>query len=446
MVPMLIMFLYIAAALLLGFFIGKLTNWMKLTSIIGYILAGIILGPVLNVVSLSDATSSMIVDFSLSIIAFLIGLGFTRQFFRSVGGSVVKITLGETILAFIFVFVSLYLLTRDLVLSLVFASVAPASAPAGTVAALHETKARGRFAQLVLGVVGFDDAFAIVIFVLSLGLVTILIGDTFSLVSMTRLIMVEIGAAVIIGAVLGYLMGALLNKLKDREDILVMAIAFPILCTGIMLWIDGSFILSCIIMGTVFIHTSPQIGHSTSDMMEKLLPPIFILFFVVAGLSLEPKLLLTSGLIGITYIGSRSLGLITGARLGCMWAGTSRKIRENLGYAILSQAGVAIGLALLVMNKISDHPDGEDIGAIAVTVIMGTTVFFEIIGPLGVKYAVGKVNTPVDDNRRTIRKMARNCNNVQVMDSSVERESWVYSGGDERECIYTTGDDGKSRH
>ena len=136
---------FLAVAILAAFVVGKLTNKLRLTSIVGFIAVGVIIGPVTGLVELPTAASEFIVNLTLAFVAFLIGLGFTRRFIKNMGPEVFKITLIESLITSAVVFLAVYIGLRNLPLALILAALAPATAPAGTIAALRETGAGGRF-------------------------------------------------------------------------------------------------------------------------------------------------------------------------------------------------------------------------------------------------------------------------------------------------------------
>jgi Kef-type K+ transport system membrane component KefB len=138
------------------------------------------------------------------------------------------------------------------------------------------------------------------------------------------------------------------------------------------------------------------------------MPLFFILFFVLAGSNLHLEALPSLGIIGIVYVISRSAGLIIGSRLGAVVGGADEKIKKYLGIGVISQAGVAIGLALVVRREFAGlgrviSPEtgittGDRLGFMTITIITATSVIFEIIGPILAKIALsraGEINAAV---------------------------------------------------
>ena len=115
------------------------------------------------------------------------------------------------------------------------------------------------------------------------------------------------------------------------------------------------------------------------------LTPIMLLFFVVSGMTLNIKLLATFGVIGVVYFIVRIGAKYIGAYLGCMAVKTSKSTRTYLGAALVPQAGVAIGLAYLSQRILP-----PDIGSLLMTIILSSSVLYELIGPACAKFALIK--------------------------------------------------------
>ena len=118
-------------------------------------------------------------------------------------------------------------------------------------------------------------------------------------------------------------------------------------------------------------------------------PVIYVLFFGLVGARLQISELPAMGLIGLVYVGLRSLGKFSGAWLGGRLGGAPPAVRENLGLGLLTQGGVAIGLAIASSDRFSElGPEGAALGALVINVVTATTFVVEIIGPIFVKVAI----------------------------------------------------------
>ena len=373
----------------LGFLVGKGTHFLKVTGVVGYIITGIIIGPdVLGIVQLTPNEVETITNVALGFVAFIIGGELTRTLIKKMGKSIVAIIIGESFGAFILVFLGVYFITNDFPEAIIFAAMAPASAPAGTVAVMQEYKAKGKLTDSILAVVGLDDALAILIYAFSIALVGILLSSgVFSVSNAVIVPLMEIGGALLIGITVGSFFSFILKKLVEREEILVVSLTAIFVTAGLSLFFGVSLILSCMVLGMMIINIYPVDNKPVFDHVKSISLPIYILFFVVAGVNLHIGLLLTIGLLGGVYVICRSIGLIGGSYLAALASKVDPVIRNNLGFGILSQAGVAIGLALLASHKLTTIGMSE-LGSLVITTIAATTVIFEIIGPLSARFAI----------------------------------------------------------
>ncbi len=392
--------LYIGIALFLGFILGKATNWMRLTAIVGYIIAGIILGPMMNIImeeNLASSTMNLIIDATLGLVGFIIGVGFTKGFLRRFGKMAIGIAIVQSTVTFGIVFLGVYLLTDNLSLSLILGVIGLATAPAGTIAAIHLSGGRGKLSQMTVAIVGIDDGIGIIYFVFVLAIVKFLLGDKLPLHELFYLPMVELGGAILIGSIFGVGLAFLGKRIRHSEDVFIIGLSFIFMCIGICEIIHASAILACMILGIIFINMAPRVGRTTHTNIETILPPIYVVFFAIAGLELSLQFnsliefgIMSTVVIIIVYIVYRILGKLAGAVLAGKALHAPPTIEKYLGFALLSQAGVAIGLAILANNELSAYSDMAYLGALIITIITLTTIIFEIIGPIGVRYALKK--------------------------------------------------------
>lgn len=384
--------LLIGIALTLGFVIGKITHHLRLTAIVGYIVVGILLGPTFHVVELSSYETNLIVSFTLGLIAFIIGGSFTLEFLKRLGKSSIAITIIQSFATFLIITLGVFLFTHNWNISLLLGSIGVATAPAGTIVALHDCKARrGTLSKMTTAIVGLDDGAAIIIFVIAIAIVKVLLGGSLSISSTIVEPLIEIFGAIALGIVIGAILAYSAKKSRGRESILIISLAGILMCIGFAEIFNLSSILACMFLGATFINLVPSIGGTSFEIIEGILPPIYIIFFIVAGLELRPDLLIKMSMVGIIYIGCRIIGKMSGAFIGSKWVKVESVVQKYLGLALLSQAGVAVGLACMVAGELSSYgKEGADLGAMAITIIAATTVVFEIIGPIGVRYAVNR--------------------------------------------------------
>jgi Kef-type K+ transport system membrane component KefB len=381
---------------------------LRLPSIIGFMVFGVLLGPsVCNLLSEQRVeTLGFIPDVALGFVALSIGMELKFSALKKLGKSIIYIILLESFGAFVLVFASLYLLTGDAVLSLLFGAIAPASAPAGTVAVIKEYKAKGSLTKALYAVVGFDDGLGIIIFGFAMAFAQGMLAQQAGMQSASLLHTIleplkEVGLSTLIGGVIAIIFILLARRIPHADDLLILVFGFTLIICGLCVQLHLSLILTNMIMGMVVVNTqSNSLVMRIQGRLSVLLPLLFILFFTIAGANLHISALPSLGLIGLVYVFARSAGLIGGSRLGA-WLGKAEPMIKNyVGLGILSQAGVAIGLSLMIKQNLKNAGPlldassmmhrGEQIGGVIITTITATCIFFEIIGPILTKHALKK--------------------------------------------------------
>jgi Kef-type K+ transport system membrane component KefB len=154
-----------------------------------------------------------------------------------------------------------------------------------------------------------------------------------------------------------------------------------------------SLILANLTLGVVFVNLFEMTNNQSTESLDFITLPVYIIFFVIAGAHLQISLLPAMGLIGLVYILCRILGLMGGAFIGATISKAESVVRKYLGLGILSQAGVAIGLALMTAKEFSLHGEiGEYVVLLVINTIAATTIIFEIIGPITTKIAIQRAH------------------------------------------------------
>jgi Kef-type K+ transport system membrane component KefB len=159
---------------------------------------------------------------------------------------------------------------------------------------------------------------------------------------------------------------------------------------GLAELLDLSLILTCMAIGIAMVNLSPATGGASRGLVEGIMPPIYIVFFILAGMQFEFGLLYLAGILAVIYIVCRVAGKVLGISLTAKFSGAPTTFRKYLGFGMISQAGVAIGLAALLTTELAGLPEGAILATLGITVILATTIVFEIIGPIGVRYAIFK--------------------------------------------------------
>ncbi len=387
----------LGTAVIVSLYFGRLARKIHLPSLVGYMTLGVVFGAsVLGLISRENALSlGFLTEIALGFVALTIGSELNLRELSRLGKGIIYIILAESFAAFLVVTGAVWLVTKSLPTALVFGALAPASAPAGTVAVIQEYKAKGKLTRALYAVVGFDDGLAIIIFgfASAAALKMLAPGSSSSLTQSILQPTLEIGGSLLVGGILGAIFTFLVRRLKPKTDIPALIFGFTALCIGIAEWLHLSLILTCMMLGFVLTNTTPSATvKSILGQLKTWMPFLFIPFFFLAGAHLDFSVLPSLGLLGAVYIAARTAGLMGGARLGAVIGKSEPNIKKYLGFGILSQAGVAIGLSMLVLRDFTALGTEEalSIASAVITTITATCIFFEIIGPLGAKYALTK--------------------------------------------------------
>ncbi|MDZ7795849.1 MAG: cation:proton antiporter [Candidatus Marinimicrobia bacterium] len=398
--------LIIGIIIIAAFYLGKTVRFIRLPSLIGFMFLGVVLGPsMLNI--LGDAQQqqlSFITEIALGFVALSIGLELKMSTLKELGKGIAAIIIAESFGAFILVTGLVYLVSGNLPLALIFGGIAPASAPAGTVAIIQEYKAKGPLTKALYAVVGFDDGLGIIIFGFAAAIAKSLLhqqagaaGTSFAVMMWEP--MKEVILSIAVGMLLAFLFSVLTRKLKQAGDISIVLIGTTFIAIGLSTVMHLSLILTNMIIGMIVVNTqSYELQQKIHERLPSFMPLLFILFFTLAGANLHLQALPSLGFLGLVYVLSRSGGLILGSRLGALMGGVNEKIRNWIGLGILSQAGVAIGLSLIVKHEFmglgivlaNGQTTGDVVGTVVITTITATCLFFEIIGPVLTRLALKK--------------------------------------------------------
>ena len=339
------------------------------------LLFGILIGP--GMLDLIPAVITdrfeLIANMALLMVGFLLGSKLTRENLRRSGKEIISISVSAVLGTALFVFLGLILAGAPLEIAILLGCIASATAPAATVDIVMESGYKGYFADLLLAVVALDDAWGLIIFSLGLALVAALVGlDSHSAPLLVAI--QDIGGAALLGILIGLPAAFLTGRIRPGQPMMVEALGLVFICGGVALWLDVSFLIASMVMGAVIANLATHHEYPFHA-IEDVEWPFMVIFFVLAGASLEFSSLKEIGLIGTVYIGCRIIGKVLGAGIGgrCSQAGDTTSCW--IGIAMLPQAGAAMGMALVAINLLPEYRQ------IVLSVVISTTVIFELIGP-----------------------------------------------------------------
>ncbi len=397
--------------LVMGYFIGTLAEKVKLPEITGFILAGLIMGSTVTGIVPHEMEESLkvVTEVALGLIALTIGGEFYWAKLKRMGKEVVIITVVQIVLTFGAVSAGLILFKMELPFALLLGAIASATAPAATVAIVQSLRAHGIFIDYLYGVVALDDAGCVVLFSIVFAIASgMLLGDSAAVEAVGSAVSNHGGSAVIGHALLevllsiaaGIISGIVVHfstwKKQNTNEIMIITIGIVFLFTAMAVIFRLSPLLTNMAAGAVIINFSPK-NHRIFRSLEPFTPPIYALFFVIAGTELNPAVLIQKDILifGFIYIVLRAIGKYGGVYIGCRVSKVKSVITNHLGLCMLPQAGVAIGLVLMIQaSPIMHSLTPEQILMVdrMVNIVLLSVFVNELVGPPVSRYAIIKGN------------------------------------------------------
>ena len=352
--------------------IGRRTRFPRVTLLM---LVGIAAGP--SGLDLLPKALTAWYDFlatiALTMVAFLLGGKMSLQTLQDHGRPILLISATVVLLTAVVTAGGLMLTGVPTVLALLLAGIATATAPAAIQDVVQQSAAKGPFSELLLGIVAVDDAWGLVLFSLILVGLGSYLGDGLSGFVLQGLW--ELFGAVVVGLIVGLPAAFLTGRLQPGRPSQLEALGLVLVCAGLSLLLGVSFLLAGIVAGASVVNLASH-HDRPFHAIEDIEWPFMVLFFVLAGATVHFDAVAEIGWIGLVYVMLRTACRLGGGWLGGWWANVLPLHRNWIGSALMPQAGVAIGMALVAANHYPAYAER----LLALTV--GTTVVFELLGPV----------------------------------------------------------------
>ena len=380
--------LLIGMLLVLGLLAALQVSRLGLPRIVGYLLIGIIFSPQILGDRIGfdlNGWSETLTTMALGIIAYIIGGSVTVQQMRRMGRTIFSCAIGESLGAVVIVIISIWWLAPMFgyqnpgPLAMALGAIAATTAPAATVAVIHQFRARGELTTTLLGVVAIDDAIGILAFSV---IVSILVGTGIG--SGLGSIAYEIGGAVLLGAGSAVLLSLYGRHIHQGGLRLPMILGTILLVLGIADYIGVSPLLAGMALGffsRMYMRSAADHMFAPIEYFDEL---VFAMFFTLAGAHFDLAVFSENIPLVAIYFVARMVGKIAGASAGASLGSAPANTRSWLGLALLPQAGIAVGLAL----TITQIPQLQDIKGVIINTIIASTILYELLGPFAVKYSL----------------------------------------------------------
>lgn len=390
-----LLLIYLTVGLFLCLIAGKIVKQFKLPNVTGYIIMGLLAGLVLgtrqmeqffgqNVAAEMVSKFDVIKDLATGFIAFSIGTEFEFKYIRKLGKSPIVIACFESVGAVIAVALGIFAVTGNIQLALIMGAIAAATDPAATILVARQYKANGIVTKTLIPVVAIDDATALMSYGICVALARTLIGQV-SLMTFIEPIK-EIFGSLVFGIILGIIFAILIKYFTGRGNRLAITIAMVSFCVAVshIEVLSFSPLLACMALSITVVNISHNWGP-VFDQMDRMTPPLFMLFFFVTGAGMDISILPKVGLIGVVYIIVRVIGKMLGAFIGGRVSHADPNVQKYLGIGLIPQAGVAIGLAMMCGSVVPEYAN-----EITAVVVCGT-IIYELIGPILTKVMLVKI-------------------------------------------------------
>lgn len=386
-----------------GFILGEICTRFGLPKVSGYIIAGIILNPDLtNIIPESFVESATpVTNIALAFITFSVGGTLSFSKIRSLGKSIISITLLEAEFAFIFV-AAIFVLLGPIVinqpglktvsfyipLSILLASLASPTDPSATLAVVHEYRAKGQVTSTIMGVAAFDDILGILNFSLAVSAADILIlHQHFEINSISQPVF-KIISSIFIGGLFGLFLNVLTKKINNESEgvLISLIISLLSLCFGLAGMFGADELLSTMTMGVIVVNYNiykDQIFKILERYTEEL---IFVLFFTISAMHLNFSVLVDNYLTIFIFIIFRAIGKFSGTFIGGKVSKSPVSVQKFTGGGLIPQGGIVIGLALVIRQ----NPSFASMSDIILNVIIGATIIHEVFGPIISKFSLKK--------------------------------------------------------
>jgi len=388
--------LLIGTAIFCGTIGARVFQKLKIPQIIGFIVIGVALGPLLGVVPHETVIKLEPFNmFALGLIGFLIGGELKREIFVKYGKQVSVILLFEGLVAFLLVgtlslVVMLFFASWQtaLAVAVVFGAICAATDPASTISVLWEYKARGPLTTMLTALVALDDALALVLYAIGVSVAGVITGhQDKGLLPALGISLWHIAGSVLVGLAAGLVLHRILDYVDEEpEKVLAFVSGTVLVVVGLASRFHFDVIIATMVLGVLLINIEPRKMASTFELMHRFSAPVYVLFFVLVGARLQFAHVNAKVMwLVAAYVGGSVVGKTSGSYLGGLYAHSAASVRKYMGFCLYPQGGIAVGLLIMASRKF----DSDTSALMLLVVILGAFIL-QIIGPLGVKFGAKK--------------------------------------------------------
>ena len=384
--------------LLIALFAGHLVKFVRVPEVTGYILAGVMVGPSGFGWITHDNLASIDVfsEVALGLILFSIGGFFEVSRVRESGSRVARITLVESTLAAVLVGGGMLVAGQPWPVAALLGAIAMETAAASTLMVMRECNSEGPLTDTLTGVIAINNVFCLIAFTIASSAIELSTSAPASVAETVGIAIFPLVWQTLGSMALGYLIGLLLaawaSEVHEHGEILILLTGSVLLAVGASSMLGLSPLIASLGVGATMVNLSSR-SRALFDVLSHTDPPLYAIFFVIAGADLNLSLLPTLGVLGLIYAGGRMTGKLIGARWAAQRVRLEPSVQRMLGLSMLSQAGLAIGLVLVTSERF------PSLAPTITTVVLAAVAVFELIGPVSARFALvrsGEVRASVN--------------------------------------------------
>jgi mannitol/fructose-specific phosphotransferase system IIA component (Ntr-type)/Kef-type K+ transport system membrane component KefB len=399
-------FLVMGILVLAGFFGGWVAKLLRLPHVTGNILGGVLVGPAcLGLIGTHEQLHDLqpVSTFAMSLVAVSIGGHLSYRRIHNSLRRIISISLFEVGCSVVTVMAAARLFGMDWPTTCLLGGISASTAPATTIALIREMRAKGPFVKTLISAVALNNILCILIFVMMRTFVAAYFesGVTAGKVDDALILsFYNLSGALALGLATGWVCKILVSKPKFH-DFTTILLAIMLL-DGLAAYLQLSPLLVNLFLG-VYLGNSSAVAERQLTTLVPLEPILYVCFFTLAGVSLHLDAMLAVGVLAMIYVGARVLGKSIGAALGGIVGKCSRRIWQNMAFALYPQSGIAIGLVVLLGN---DAYIPEEIKQAVSAIILAGVTIAEIAGPFCTKAALARSGEANRDRERLVEFMA----------------------------------------
>lgn len=371
----------LAAGLIMlgGVAFGRVAASFGVSSVVGYLLAGVTLGHVWP--GIADAITPAGVAFAsemgLALIAFVVGGELEARRVRSLPRGAIGIAFAQAIGCVLAVVAVSSMVGQPLRLGLALGSIAAATAPSTTIMIIRRHKAEGPLTRMLLSVVAMDDAVCILLYAVAVSVARALPvagAPPQSMAGMAGVFLWELAGSVLVGIIVGIALGYFVKYARGGDELVIIVVGSVLLTAGLGARMHVSPLISCLVLGATLSNLVMG-SRKLFATVDRFSPPVYVVLFALAGVACSFRSLAGSISLFAFYLGARVVGKALGSCVAAWAMGTSPMVRRRIGISLLPQAGLAAGLAVAAGVALPDHRS-----MLASLVVPGILVF-EAMGP-----------------------------------------------------------------